>query len=105
MKKFLKSDKLIIFITSICMIGILSIGLFIVGPYIRDKFTKLENFKYHYVLEPGIYEIGTHIPAGTYYVRSHIEDTCYFDIYEMTDEYMYCHGQYQVRDKNKLMNL
>ena len=103
MKKLLKSDKLIILIVSICIIGILSIAFFLVGPFIRDKFTRLENFKYHYVLEPGIYEIGTHIPEGTYYVRSDVEETCYFDIYELAEDYMYCRGEYQVRDKNKLM--
>lgn len=103
MKKLLKSDKLIILIASICIIGILSIAFFLVGPFIRDKFTRLENFKQHYLLDPGIYEIGTHIPEGTYYVRSDVEETCYFDIYELEEDYMYCRGEYQVRDKNKLM--
>lgn len=96
-------NNMLVIIGSICIIGILSILFILVGPNIKDRFTKLSDFEHQYLLEPGIYEIGTHIPAGTYYVRSDVEETCKFDVYDISNNFLFTTGCYQVRNKTQLM--
>lgn len=96
-----KADIVLKVILSICLVGVIAILIILMSSFLGDRFTSLDDYEYSYTLRPGFYEVGVHLPAGTYVVQLEENEEAEFSIYKMEDSYIYFQRKYYVYDNKK----
>lgn len=97
----IKTDKGLKVILSICFLGIITVVILLFSIFFKDCFTSLEDYEYSYGLKPGFYEVGVHIPAGTYVVNLEKDKEAKFTTYKTNDSNLYYYREYFVCDNEK----
>ena len=95
------TDKGFKVLLSIALLGIITIVVLLFSNFFKDRFTHLEDYEYSYSLKPGFYEVGVHIPAGTYVVNLEKVKEAEFAIYNTDDSNLYYYRLYFVCDNEK----
>ncbi len=96
-----KTDIVLKVILSICLLGIIPILIILLSIFFKDRFTSLDDYEYNYTLRPGFYEVGVHLPVGTYVVQLEEGKESEFSTYTMDDSYIYFQRRYYVYDNEK----
>lgn len=94
-------DKAFKVLLSIGLLGIITIVVLLFSNFFKDRFTHLEDYEYSYSLKPGFYEVGVHIPAGTYVVNLEKVKEAEFVTYNTDDSNLYYYRSYYVYDNEK----
>lgn len=96
-----KTDIVLKVLLSICLLGLIPILIILMSFFFKDRFTSLDDYEYSYTLRPGFYEVGVHLPAGTYVVQLEDGKEAEFSIYNVEDSYIYFQKKYYVYDDEK----
>ena len=96
-----KTDILLKVILFIGILGVISILIILTSIFLEDRFTSLDDYEYNYTLGPGFYEVGVHLPAGTYVVQLEEAKEAEFSIYKIEESHIYFTQKYYVYDNEK----
>jgi len=96
-----KSDIVLKVILYIGVLGLIAIFMIFLMLFFKDRFIDLDNYEHSYTLKPGLYEVGVHLPAGTYVVQLEEGKEGEFDICMMEDSSIYTKSKYYVYDNEK----
>ena len=100
-KKIRNKNIILGFVTAVCVLAIVFILGLLADSLFKRNSTTLDNSKYKYTLEAGIYEVGAHIPAGTYKVKVDDDDDGYFSLHESPDLYFNTLNVYKITKNEK----
>lgn len=95
-KKIRNKNIVLGFAAAICLLGIVFILGLLAAPLMKRDSTTLENSQYKYTLTAGIYEVGAHIPEGTYKIKVIDDDEGYFSLHESPDLYLNTLNVYKI---------
>lgn len=99
-KKIRNKNIILGFVAAVCVLAIVFILGLLADSLFKRTSTTIENSKYKYTLTAGIYEVGAHIPIGTYKVKVVNEDEGYFSLHESPDLYFSTLNVYKITNND-----
>ena len=92
-------------VAGICVLGIVLIAVILVLPLAKRSSLSLDNSEYQYTLTAGFYEVGAHLPAGTYKITVVNGEEGYFSLHESPDLYFNPLNVYRVVEDKESDNV